>query len=195
MPGLSYEGSQTVDRTKLPGHILEPEVREYRFEGGLRRSISWPTSKGGSTSASPVHQRVFGSGTDTTPQEALRHLEETLELPGELSDYHFAIQEVCKTVYEGRREDLSLLEEVERLCWLDIELLESYPEIVEAQPGQYIRVFAYERLVTLYEGEGYFHEALEVAERSLRMGQEHLPQAAVRLRLILQELDAEDVGR
>jgi hypothetical protein len=195
VPGLSYEGSRTVDRTKLPGHDLEPEVREYRFEGELRRRLQWPTPEGGSTSASPVHQRVFRSVDQATTLETLRRLEETLELPGELSDYHYAIQNVCETIYKRRREDLSLLEEVERLCWLDIELFEAYPKMVEYEPGQFPHVFAYKRLVVLYEGEGYFREALEVAERGLKMGQEHISAVAERLRLILKELEAEDVGR
>jgi len=197
VPGISYEGSQTVDRTKLPGHDLEPKVSEFGFGGELHRGLSWPTSDGGSTSSSPVHQRVYGSGEDPTPWEALRQLEETLELPGELSDYHFAIQGVYEAVYKRRREDLSLLEETERLCWLDIELIEAYPETVATghENLPYAHVLAYRRLVTLYEGEGYFREALEVAQRGLRIGQKHLSQDAERLRFILQELGAEDVGR
>lgn len=116
-------------------------------------------------------------------------------MPGELSDYHFAIQSVYGAIYKRRREDLSLLEEVERLCWLDIELVESYPETVEYEPGKFYSVSAYGRLATLYEGEGNFHEALEVAERGLKMGQEHLSQIAEKLHLILEELEAEDVGQ
>jgi len=121
-------------------------------------------------------------------------LEEALELPGVLSDYHFAIQQVCEVIYKGRREDPALLEEVERLCQLDIELVEYYPKTIKYEPGEFPQVLAYHRLITLYEGEGYFREALEVAERSLKMGQENLSQAT-RLRLVLKELEAEDAGR
>lgn len=198
VPGLSYTGSQTINRTKLPGHDLEPEVLEFEYGGELHRDLSWPMPDGGSTSASPVHQRVYyRSGEDATPQETLRRLEETLELPGELSDYHFAIQGVCEAVYKRRREDLSLLEETERLCWLDIELIEAYPETVATghEEMPYAHVVGYKRLVTLYEGEGYFREALEVAQRGFRIGQKHLSQDAERLRFILQELEAEGVGR
>jgi len=173
-------------------------VSEFGYDGELHRDLSWPISDGGSTSASPVKQRTYyGSGEDATPQETLRRLEETLELPGELSDYHFAIQGVYEAVYKRRREDLSLLEETERLCWLDIELIEAYPGIVATghENLPYAHVLAYRRLVTLYEGEGYFREALEVAQRGLRIGQEHLSQAVERLSFILQELGAEDVGR
>src|SRR4051794_19937692 len=101
VPGVSYESSQTVDRTKLPGHDLEPQVLEFELSGVLHRDLSWPMSDGGSTSSSPVHQRVYhGSGQDATPRETLWRLEETLELPGNLSDYHFAIQGVCEAVYK-----------------------------------------------------------------------------------------------
>jgi hypothetical protein len=190
VPGVMYEGSQTVDRTVLPGHDLEPVVEEFEIAGELHRSILWTTPEGIFTSASPVQQRGFGSGEDATPREALRRLEETLELPGEIPDYHFAIQNVYGAAYKGRREDPLLLKEVERLCWLDINLVESYPQIVESESGKFARVLAYERLVRLYEGEGYFREALEVAERSLRMGQEHLSDAVNRLRSIRAEREA-----
>ena len=198
MPGLSYEGSHTVDRARLSGHDLEPEAQEFEeFElfHGLHSTLMWPTPEGGSTSASPVHQRVFGSGEDATPWETLQRLEETLELPGELPDYHFAIQHAYEAVYKGRRKDPSLLEEVERLCRLDMELVEYYLKSVEYEPGEIYQVVAYGRLATLYEGEGYFHEALQVAERGLSMGQERLARARDRLSLVLQELEAEDMGR
>jgi tetratricopeptide (TPR) repeat protein len=194
VPGLSYGGSQTVDRTRLSEHDLEPEVWEYKSEGESRLVLEWPTSGGDSTSESPVHQRISALDEDLTPQEALRWLEETLELPGELSDYYYAIKIACWAIYEGRREDPSLLKEVERLYQLDMELVESYPKSVEYESHH---MLAYERLAALYTGEGYFHEALEVAKRGLRMNQEDLSLslAAERLHLVLEELEAEDVGR
>ena len=196
-PGLSYEGSHMVDRRKLTGHDFEPEVLEFELEGESRLAMEWPTPDGDSTSESPVYQRISGFDDDPTPREALRWLEETLELPGELSDYYYAIQVACRAIYEGRREDPSLLKEVERFYQLDMELVESYPKRVGFEPGRPSYLFAYERLVELYAGEGYFHEALEVAERGLKSSQWDfsLSLAAKRLRLVLEELEAEDVGR
>ena len=191
VPGVSYVGSSTVDRTKLDGHDLKPEVHEFELDGKVRRSLSWPLTGGGSTSASPVHQRAFGGGKAFAHVE-LRRLEETLELPGELSDYHFAIQGTAKAVFDGRRHDFALLKEVERLCWLDIALIEAHPEIAEYEPGKFFRVVGYDLLMRLYEGEGYFAEALEVAERSARLGQEYSLDRAEKLRRRLAELDAED---
>jgi hypothetical protein len=43
-----------------------------------------------------------------------------------------------------------MLEEVERLGWLDLELLEVHPEVVEYEPGKFSRVLAYEGLISLY---------------------------------------------
>lgn len=191
VPRVSYTGSSTVDRTKLDGHDFEPERREFEFGGKVHRSLYWPSKEGGSTSASPVHQRAFG-GDKASARVELRRLEETLELPGELSDYHFAIQGTVQRVFDERRQDFSLLEEVERLCWLDIALIEAHPEVAEYEPGKFYRVVGYELLMRLYEGEGYFAEALEVAERSARLGQEYSLDRAERLRTRLAELKAED---
>ena len=183
-----------VDRRRLTGHDFEPEVLEFELKGKSRLALEWPTPDGDSTSESPVYQRISSFDEDPAPREALRWLEETLELPGELSDYYYAIQVACRAIYEGRREDPSLLKEVERFYQLGMELVESYPKSIEYES---YHMLAYERLVELYAGEGYFHEALEVAERGLRMSQGDLSLslAPKRLRLVLEELEAEDVGR
>ena len=193
VPGLSYEGSPTVDRRRLTGHDFEPEVLEFELEGESRLALEWPTPDGDSTSESPVYQRISALSEDLTPREELRWLEETLELPGELSDYYYAIQVACRAIYEGRREDPSLLKEVGRFYQLGMELVESYPKSIEYES---YHMLAYERLVELYAGEGYFHEALEVAERGLKRSRDlSLSLAVERLHLVLEELEAEDVGQ
>jgi hypothetical protein len=199
VPGVSYAGSSTIDRTKLDGHDFEPDVREFenRFDGKVHRNLDWPSIGGGSTSSSPTRYRSpvnqrRSSGAKASAHAELRRLEEILELPGELSDYHFAIQDTLKTVFDERRQDFELLEEVERLCWLDIALIEAHPEIAEFEPGRFFRVTGYELLMRLYEGEGYFAEALEVAERAARLGQERSLARAERLRVRLAELTSED---
>ncbi len=191
VPGVPYEGSSSIDRSELDGHDSEPTLHEFEFDGEVRRSLNWPTP-GGSTSASPVHQRAFGSRDAESPYSALRELEETLELPGELSDYHFAIQGTCQAVFDKRRQDFKLLKEVERLCWLDVALIEAHPSVAEYEPGKFFRVVGYEMLMRLYEGEGYFAEALEVAQRSAQLGQEYSLDRAQRLRTRLAEFESED---
>ena len=191
VPGVTYESSSSVHRSHLDGHDLEPTLHEFELDGKVHQSLHWPTPQG-STSASPVHRRAFGSRDAESPYSALRELEETLELPGELSDYHFAIQGTCQAVFNKRRQDFKLLEEVERLCWLDVALMEAHPKVAEYEPGKFYRVVGYDLLMRLYETEGYFAEALEVAERSARLGQEYSLDWAQKLRTRLAELEAED---
>ncbi len=194
VPGVPYEGSLSIDRSKLDGYDSEPTVSEFEFGGEVHRSLHWATPEG-STSASPVHRRAFAAKDAASPGAELRRLEETLELPGTLSDYHFAIQGTCQAVFDQRRRDFALLEEVERLCWLDVALIEAHPGVAEYEPGKFFRVVGYELLMRLYEGEGYFAEALEVAERSTRLGQEYSLARAERLRTRLAELVSDDGPR
>ena len=197
VPGLSYEGSPTVDRRRLTGYDSEPKVLGLELEGESHHALEWSTSEGDPTSDSPVSRRISDLDENSPPRETLRWLEETLELPGELSDYYYAIRIAWAIVDKGRQPDPSLLKEVERLYQLDIELLEAYPKGVKHEVRQPYPDLVYERLVELYAGEGYFHEALEVAERGFKMSQEDrsLSLAAERLHLVLEELEAEDAGR
>jgi hypothetical protein len=194
IPKISYEGSPRVDRAKLPGHDHEPTVEVYDFDGERQEHLSWPSVSGGSSSASPVHRRAFGEGPEAVSREDLLWwIEETLEQPGELSDYHFAIQSFCEAAYKRRQEDPAVLADVERFCFVDIELVENYPETIEYEPGKFYRVLAFDRLVSLYEREGYLREALEVAERGLACGQE-LARKVEELRERVAALEAEDAG-
>jgi hypothetical protein len=194
VPGISYTTPQDVDRAALSGGDVVPRVFEFNFDGGKRRSLMWSTRDGRETGASPAHQRAYGDGEKTSARGALRRLREALELPGTLSDYHFAIQHAAETAHRERTDDPSLVGEAERLWWLDIELVESHPRTVEHSSGEIYRVTAYERLVQLYEGEGYLTEALETAERATSLGQQHLMPTVERLRANLAELEAEEAG-
>ncbi len=194
VPGISYTSPQDVDRAALLGHDVVPRVFEYGFDSEMRRSLMWPTPDGGETGASPARQRAYDDQADTSARNELRRLREMLELPGTLSDYHFAIQRTAETAYKGRQDDQDLVGKAERLWWLDIELVEAHPCTVEHSPGEFYRVTAYERLLQLYEGEGYLTEALEIAERATSLGQQHLSPAVERLRANLAELEAEEVG-
>jgi len=169
VPKLAYEVVPEVDCTKLPGYDLEPEISVYEFEGKEHRSLRWANS----SSISPAAGHTLDSQTaDASPQALLRRLEEALELPGELLDYHFAIQTCATSIYKMSPKHPEVLQDVERLCGLDIELVEAYPEIIEFEPGKRFRVSTFESLLHLYEREGYLHEAMEVAERGLRCGQD-----------------------
>jgi hypothetical protein len=92
-----------------------------------------------------------------------------------------------------RLEHPEVLQEIERLCWLDIELVEAYPETLEYEPGKCFRVSTFESLLHLYEREGYLHEAVAVAERGLRCGQD-LSGRLEDLRKRLTAMEAEDTS-
>lgn len=193
VPGISYQSPPSVERSTLTGHDWIPTLYTFEFDGREQSRYEWPSLEGYRTSASPVHQRTHGSGEERTSKEELRWLEKMLELPGEPDDYHFALKKSYERLFDMRVLTPEVLHEVERLCWLDLELVEAQPQIVEYEPGKHIRVPAYNYLIRLYEGEGYLAEALEVAERGLNNShQDDLDPVVGRLRAELDELEVEE---
>jgi hypothetical protein len=172
IPGVSYTAPAHVDRAALAGCHERPEVHRL----GEEASLWWPQ---GNTSASPVHRRGFDSRPRLDgPHDVVRHLEETLELPGEASDYHFAIQSALGMVLGGRRSDPTVLEAAERLAWLDIRLVQARPEAITSEradrlpdESRFYRVPTFHHLISLYEREGALQEALDVAEIAVRFEQ------------------------
>lgn len=198
VPKLGYEGSPGVDRTRLPGFNLKPRIERYEWDGKIRESLSWPM-KNGSTSAAPATQLESSPLPGETPaRTALRHCHEALELPGTLSNYHFIIQGAHEAIWKYRRREPWVVEETERLCWLDLRLIQAHPESItfdEFSKGEvpnYPRVLAFHRLISLYETEGYLREALTVAELAVRFNQ--LPRELERLEEKVKALDNEAEG-
>lgn len=188
VPGITYV-NDSIDRTRLTGHDSIPRIERFNFDGRVHESMSWPT-KDGSTSASPANTwNTKPLEGETAGQTVLRQLRETLELPGTLSDYHFAIQHGHDELRANAREEPWVFEEVERLCWLDIKLIQQYPETITLEPitiqdeelarlamerrGErtYFSVSAFHQLISLYEREGYLKEALDVAKIAERFEQ------------------------
>jgi hypothetical protein len=67
-----------------------------------------------------------------------------------------------------------VIEQVELLCRLAIQLIETYPDAVTVEregETKYDNVDAFYRLIKLYENDGYLEEALEVARRAVRFNQ------------------------
>jgi hypothetical protein len=185
IPGLDYKTDPRVDRRRLRGHDVVPRIEHF----GGHATLTW-----GNTSRSPAHERAFGQDVGERPSaEILRLLSEILELPGEASDYHFAIQIASGILWARRRADPDLMEVVERLCWLDLRLIEAQPDAVRFQrdgKSSYFHVTGFKTLITLYEREGALREALEVAERAERFDQ--LQDKATELRQRLAAVEAED---
>lgn len=166
--GVRYETPAGFDPTKLKGHGLEPQRDSYDFNGEHREELMWPT-KDGATSASPAHEWAFGSSPDDSVDTLVKGLAEGLELPGEPSDYHFMIQGTFDQLRKLGRRDLRALAELERLCWLDIALIEAWPRAVMNEyddDHNFYYCAAWGHLIGLYETEGALYEAMEVAERA-----------------------------
>lgn len=175
IPGVAYNADPRVDRSKLSRHDDVPKRQTYTSEGKQHESLSWPV-RGGTTSASPAQDHA---PKDDSTASLLRYVSEVLELPGQASDYHFAVQRVIEDLWKRRREERDVLPELERLCWLDIRLIETAPEAISSELSSadadgrpiFVRVLAFSHLVYLYEREGLLHEALDVAERAKRFEQ------------------------
>lgn len=176
VPKVGYPGSPGVDRTKFPGHNSVPKIEVFRFDGERHESMIWPLPNG-STSASPAAtwQTSIRPG-ETSAQTALRRLLEALELPGTLSDYHFAIQSCCDQLWnqDTRRAEAWVYPVIENLCWLDIHLVEAFPDVVRAENAAgplFYRVTGFWTLIFLYRQEGYLYEAYDVAKRATKFDQ------------------------
>lgn len=192
--GLDYTTPAGINRARLPRHDARPEVRTYTFDGKREQSLWWPAGQGGS-SASPAHERAFDTQRDAPTRALLRRLYETLELPGIASDYHFALLNAYEALWGRRRDEPDVLQELERLCWLDLRLIEALPDtIIADQGGEPVsfHVPAFGHLIALYEREGALREALDVAERAERFGQQNVRIDDLRRRLAA--LEAEDAA-
>lgn len=174
VPHLGYQGHPTIDRASLAAHATQPKIDTFGLDGKRHESLSWPT-RGGTTSASPVQQWQTHKRRGESPmQTQLRQLYEALELPGELPDYHFALLGCYEALWQHRREEPWVVAEIERLCLLDLALVELYPSIItfEGKDGRtYAHVPAFNRLIYLYEQNGYLREALAIAQRAVRLQQ------------------------
>lgn len=190
IPGVHYEMPQTINRLQLPDHNLAPELHEFEFDGRRHESLSWRTTEG----SSPAHRwQTEPKLGESLAQTALRQMFETLELPGIASDYHFAIQSCNETLWKHRREEPWVVEQIERLCWLNIQLMEACPEAISFEregETQYYSVSAFYRLINLYKQDGYLKEALEVAARGVRFNQTQHDFESLQERIA--QLEAED---
>lgn len=177
VPQVGYCSNPSVDRLALPGHDARPDVHSFDFNGELNQSLSWPTAEG-STSQSPASAWYsFGDSRHPTSAEVFRRVYEALELPGTATDYHFAILHAYGILWSRLREDVCVLEELERLLLLDVVLVESRPDILQLGGEDetfWAAVPAFYHLMTFYEREGYVADALGIARRAaaLRQGGE-----------------------
>ena len=178
IPGVTYTTPHAIDRTKLPGYNHVPQVHEARPALQLDEWLEWPAGDGRTGgSGSPAHDSAFSSSPDPRTASAatlLRHVAEGLELPGIPSDYHFLIQHCIGELRPRRRAEPDLIPEIERLCRLDISLLQTRPDAASYFRDGETRfpfIKAFWVLIQLYEGRDDLARALEVAEIAARFDQ------------------------
>ena len=188
VPGVEYAGDPER-RARLPERDVVPELSTFTFEGTRTVSLSWPTREG-STSASPVHRLAVGEFGKESSKAARERVLTALELPGEIMDYHFALQGVAELLHKRRRAEPEALPFVEWLCWLDARLANTHERLFRVTPegDQYLRIFAFGFLLDLHTTEGYLHEGLAMAERFARF----MPEELVELRARVARLREED---
>jgi hypothetical protein len=192
VPSVEYKGNPGLYHPQSSSHTPLPQSGYPAIAGTYRDTLIWPMLFGtGTTSASPVKQWTTQPREGESPaQTKLRQLYESLELPGELLDYHFAIQGCCSELWRLRREEPWVFAELERLCWLDIRLIQAYPNIMQANnEREFLLVTTLQYLISLYEQEGYLYEALQVAEIAAKFNQQG--PALERIKLHIANLEAE----
>lgn len=173
VPGIGYVTPAGVRRPALPKRFLRPETHRSDWDGERHEYLTWQTEDG-ETSASPAHRWPSESDDrDGSPALIPQRLYETLELPGIASDYHFALLSAYEALASHARRNPELYEDVERLCLLDITLVERVPKIIRDDDPNLLtfRVPAFDILVTLYERNGLLDDALTIAQRAKTAGQ------------------------
>lgn len=158
VPGVGYAGSPGVERTRLPGHDAVPEI-EYD-------SLFWNDR----TSASPAAEYGFDEDRRSfNSAQVVRHVRETVELPGAPDDYHFVLQDGVAHLWRLRTESPEGLDVLEEFALLDLRLIEAAPWCVqwpdEDGDASFVSLSGIDRLIVLLEREGAHREALAVAER------------------------------
>lgn len=174
VPGVSYSGHAEVDRRKLPGHDLQPEVFTFGSHERQQNSLLWETQEGSSSQSPASRWGLRGDLRRAATVSVLRIAYEALELPGTISDYHFVLLLAVEALWGRRRQDPDTLADLERLCLLDISLVEAHPEILRIDGGDEtssIRVPAFQYLTLLYERDGFLGDALAIARRGSSLGQ------------------------
>ena len=193
VPGVGYQGQKDVDRRTLTGFDAKPEARTYVFETRRMESLSWQTSKG-ETSQSPASRHANrGDAQNLDTGSLLRRTYEALELPGTASDYHFILMTAYQTLWTRRGDSPDSVDILEKLCLLDIRLVEAVPEAIRYDSGDVTHAFgvpAFGILAGLYEKNGFLEDALQIHRRGVPLGQgdRDIPQLEERIR----ELRAED---
>jgi hypothetical protein len=190
VPGVRYSTPAGLDPSRLPRRGARPKLQRYP---GLPPSLLWDNS-----SRSPAGEHLLEDSSKANTARVLRNLAEALELPGEPADYHFAIQGVSALLWSRRAEGSQAFTEMERLCWLDLQLVQACPGAVAYEDhdgrSQFVSIAAFRILLDLYLTEGALGDAERVLGLADRFGNGETPSAR-RARERCAAFAAEDAGR
>ncbi len=207
LPGLDYETPPTVEPRGLPGYGTTPrQTRTQLFDGREFDRLVWGGEEedeygfSETSGRSPAQAHSWSEDREELASADLLHgLWETLELPGEPSDYHFALQSVAGLLWRRRREEPENVRWVEQIYLLDLQLIEASPEAIRNEfAGEvdtdmpFYSAAAFTSLSGIYEREGFLAEALRVLESGARFNQVEDRVKALRERIDV--LRAEDVS-
>jgi len=174
LSGVDYVSPPGMNRRKLPQHDAKPRVETFSCSKKNETTLTWKTAEG-ETSQSPASAWFIADDPrKVSTADLVQRLFEALELPGVASDYHFALLRAYDILWSRRRREPEVLPELERLCLLDIHLVEQRPDIIHmtVQDEELTaRVPAFHYLVFLYEQEGATSDALDIARRAAAAGQ------------------------
>jgi hypothetical protein len=173
IPGVSYQAPADLDLARLQRRHDRPNVHRY---ADMDPTLWW-----GDSSRAPAAGHVLEDPRKAATSRVLRTLAEALELPGEPSDYHFLIQNAVGVLWSRRDAEPALFADLERLCWLDLQLIEAFPDTIryEHRDGdlQHFRVETFDRLLNLYMTEGSLADAARVLALADRHGNGEVPSA------------------
>lgn len=173
VPGVRYVPPDNLDLSSLEGRGMLPRVRRHNEGGRSYQSITW-VYKDVTTSSSPAADwRTTKLPGESEPRMLVRQTYETLELPGVLSDYHFALQNGHDSLRKYISTESWVLSDIERFCLLNIQLIDQHPAAItfEMPEGDhYFGVSAFRTLCNLYQREGYLRDALIIAQMGERFG-------------------------
>lgn len=192
IPGIKYQSPKELDFSYLPGRGKVPEVSYYNFDGKRHKSMMWNYGATSSSAAPAKEWKTTARPGETEAKTLLRQLYEILELPGTLSDYHFALQHTHDDLRNYIRQESWVLPEIEKLCLLNIQLFDKHPETITYETDEGTRFFgvtAFHKLLDIYEKEGYLREALEVAKIAARFNysKETIEELEERIKLLESE--------
>lgn len=162
------DSSKLIQTTKSEDSDHIQELRKIVERYGEK---SYVTEEGEVTSRSPSRRwETEPLPGETKSQTTKRELDKKLALEGTTSDYHFAIANACNIMWSYRKEEPWVIKEIEKYFLKGLELIENDPKSIMFD-DKFPRIELFDRLIMLYEREGYIEDAVKLAKKSVEFQQ------------------------